>query len=177
MICCATHLPYHLQKYRIICYTKKNHGLRNFQKRIPHRAKAKSSKSSSATIGFEQQIWDAVCELWGHIPAADYRKIFTGLIFLKYISTAFEKKYNELVQEGDGFEDDPDAYRVETIFFVPKEARWAEITKATHTPEIGTILDKAMIAIETDNKSLKGVLLFQKNVKKRLTREQLPALA
>lgn len=118
-----------------------------------------------------------MCELWGHIPAADYRKIFTGLIFLKYISTAFEKKYNELVQEGDGFEDDPDAYRVETIFFVPKEARWAEITKATHTPEIGTILDKAMIAIETDNKSLKGVLLFQKNVKKRLTREQLPALA
>lgn len=54
-------------------------------------AKAKK-KSSSATIGFEQQIWDAACELWGHIPAADYRKIFTGLIFLKYISTAFEKK-------------------------------------------------------------------------------------
>ena len=43
-------------------------------------AKSKSSKSSSATIGFEQQIWDAACELWGHIPAADYRKIFTGLI-------------------------------------------------------------------------------------------------
>ena len=53
-------------------------------------AKAKSQKSS-ATLGFEQQIWDAACELWGHIPAADYRKIFTGLIFLKYISTAFEK--------------------------------------------------------------------------------------
>ena len=53
-------------------------------------AKAKKIKSSSATIGFEQQIWDAACELWGHIPAADYRKIFTGLIFLKHISTAFE---------------------------------------------------------------------------------------
>ena len=81
-------------------------------------AKSKSSKSSSATIGFEQQIWDAACELWGHIPAADYRKIFTGLIFLKYISTAFEKKYNELVEEGDGFENDPDAYEAENIFFV-----------------------------------------------------------
>ena len=45
-------------------------------------AKSKSTKSSSATIGFEQQIWDAACELWGHIPAADYRKIFTGLILL-----------------------------------------------------------------------------------------------
>ena len=121
-------------------------------------AKSKSSKSSSATIGFEQQIWDAACELWGHIPAADYRKIFTGLIFLKYISTAFEKKYNELVEEGDGFEDDPDAYESENIFFVPPEARWSEIAKASHTPEIGQILDKAMISIEADNKSLKGVL-------------------
>ena len=67
-------------------------------------AKSKSprSKASSATIGFEQQIWDAACELWGHIPAADYRKIFTGLIFLKYISTAFEKKYKELVEEAKG---------------------------------------------------------------------------
>lgn len=121
-------------------------------------AKSKSTKSSSATIGFEQQIWDAACELWGHIPAADYRKIFTGLIFLKYISTAFEKKYKELVEEGDGFEDDPDAYEADNIFFVPPEARWSEIAKAAHTPEIGTILDKAMIAIESDNKSLKGVL-------------------
>lgn len=121
-------------------------------------AKSKSSKSSSATIGFEQQIWDAACELWGHIPAADYRKIFTGLIFLRYISTAFEKKYAELVAEGDGFEDDPDAYESENIFFVPQEARWSEIAKAAHTPEIGTILDKAMNAIEADNRSLKGVL-------------------
>lgn len=121
-------------------------------------AKSKSSKSSSATIGFEQQIWDAACELWGHIPAADYRKIFTGLIFLRYISTAFEKKYAELVLEGDGFEDDPDAYESENIFFVPQEARWSEIAKAAHTPEIGTILDKAMNAIEADNRSLKGVL-------------------
>ena len=64
-------------------------------------AKAKASRQNAATIGFEQQIWDAACELWGHIPAADYRKIFTGLIFLKYISTAFEKKYDELVAEGD----------------------------------------------------------------------------
>lgn len=121
-------------------------------------AKPKSSKQTSATLGFEQQIWDAACELWGHIPAADYRKIFTGLIFLKYISAAFEKKYSELVAEGDGFEDDPDAYEAENIFFVPPAARWSEIAKAAHSPEIGTILDKAMVAIEADNKSLKGVL-------------------
>ena len=45
------------------------------------KSKSPKAKSSSATIGFEQQIWDAACELWGHIPAADYRKIFTGLIY------------------------------------------------------------------------------------------------
>lgn len=118
----------------------------------------KPKLTNSASLGFEQQIWNAACELWGHIPAADYRKIFTGLIFLKYISTAFEKRYNELVKEGDGFEDDPDAYESENIFFVPQEARWSEIARSAHTPEIGAILDKAMIAIETDNKSLKGVL-------------------
>ena len=101
--------------------------------------KMKKSNHSTAVIGFEQQIWDAACELWGHIPAADYRKIFTGLIFLKYISTAFEKKYAELVAERDGFEDEQDAYLADNIFFVPPEARWSEIAKAAHTPEIGTI--------------------------------------
>ncbi len=118
----------------------------------------KPKSNNSAALGFEQQIWNAACELWGHIPAADYRKIFTGLIFLKYISTAFEKKHDELVKEGDGFEDDPDAYEAENIFFVPQEARWSEIAKSAHTPEIGIVIDNAMTAIEADNKSLKGVL-------------------
>ena len=57
---------------------------------------------NNANIGFEKQIWEAACELWGHIPAADYRKVIVGLIFLRYISFAFEKRYNQLVAEGDG---------------------------------------------------------------------------
>ena len=64
----------------------------------------KNAKQTSANIGFEKQIWDAACVLWGHIPAADYRKVIVGLIFLRYIGNAFEKRYNELVAEGDGFE-------------------------------------------------------------------------
>lgn len=68
------------------------------------------------------------------------------------------KKIQRTCRRGDGFEDDPDAYEAESIFFVPPEARWSEVAKSAHTPEIGTILDKAMIAIEADNKSLKGVL-------------------
>ncbi|MCQ2609751.1 MAG: type I restriction-modification system subunit M, partial [Lachnospiraceae bacterium] len=115
-------------------------------------------KKSDANIGFEKQIWDAACVLWGHIPAADYRKVIVGLIFLRYIGAAFSKKYNELVKEGDGFENDPDAYVGDNIFFVPKEARWDTIASSAHTPEIGTVIDNAMTAIEKDNPKLKNVL-------------------
>ena len=97
---------------------------------------------NNANIGFEKQIWDAACVLWGHIPAAEYRKVIVGLIFLRYISSAFEKRYNELVAEGDGFEDEPDAYMMDNIFYVPKIARWNTIASA----------------IEDENKTLKNVL-------------------
>ena len=90
---------------------------------------------NNANIGFEKQIWDAACVLWGHIPAAEYRKVIVGLIFLRYISSAFEKRYQELVTEGDGFEDDRDAYVEDNIFFVPEDARWNKIASAAHTPE------------------------------------------
>ncbi|MCD7944091.1 MAG: type I restriction-modification system subunit M [Clostridia bacterium] len=116
------------------------------------------AEKSSANIGFEKQIWDAACVLWGHIPAAEYRKVIIGLIFLRYISSAFEKRYDELVAEGDGFEDDPDAYLEENIFFVPEKARWSKIASAAHTSEIGTVIDDAMRSIEDDNKKLKNVL-------------------
>jgi type I restriction enzyme M protein len=116
------------------------------------------AKKSNANIGFEKQFWDAACVLWGHVSASEYRNVIIGLIFLRYISSAFETRYNELVAEGEGFEDDPDAYLMENIFFVPKEARWEVIAAAAHTPEIGTVLDTAMRSIEAENKSLKGVL-------------------
>lgn len=118
----------------------------------------KAEIKSSATLGFEQQIWNAACELWGHIPAADYRKVIVGLIFLRYISNAFDKQYQMLVKEGEGFEDDHDAYMEKNIFFVPQEARWENIANAAHTPEIEKTIDKAMEAIERENKPLKNVL-------------------
>ena len=88
---------------------------------------------NNANIGFEKQIWDAACVLWGHIPAAEYRKVIVGLIFLRYISSAFEKRYQQLVDEGDGFEDDKDAYSEDNIFFVPEDARWSKIASRAHT--------------------------------------------
>ena len=116
------------------------------------------AEKSSSTASFEKQIWDAACVLWGHIPAAEYRKVIVGLIFLRYISNAFEKRYNELLAEGDGFEDDKDAYLMENIFYVPEAARWKTISAAAHTAEIGTVIDNAMRAIEEENSSLKNVL-------------------
>lgn len=116
------------------------------------------NEKSNANIGFEKQIWDAACVLWGHIPAADYRKVIVGLIFLRYVSCAFDKRYKTLVEEGDGFENDKDAYTAENVFFVPESARWNVVASAAHTPEIGKVIDDAMRAIEAENPVLKNVL-------------------
>ena len=116
------------------------------------------AKKTSANIGFEKQIWDAACVLWGHIPAADYRKVIIGLIFLRYISGAFEDRYQELVKEGKGYENTRDAYTEKNVFFVPENARWQVIAEAAHTQEIGKIIDQAMEAIEYENPKLKGAL-------------------
>ena len=96
---------------------------------------------NTSNIGFEKQIWDAACVLRGNIDASEYKSVVLGLIFLKYISDRFAAKYKELVEEGDGFEEDQDEYTAENIFFVPENARWSAIAAAAHTPEIGTVID------------------------------------
>ena len=116
------------------------------------------AEKNTASIGFEKQIWDAACVLRGNMDASEYKNVVLGLISLKYISDRFEDKYQALVEEGDGFEEDIDEYTSEGIFFVPQEARWFEIAKAAHTPEIGTVIDNAMRSIEKENKRLKDIL-------------------
>lgn len=113
---------------------------------------------NTAGIGFEKQIWDAACVLRGNIDASEYKSVVLGLIFLKYISDRFEEKYQELLAEGDGFEEDIDEYTSEGIFFVPATARWSVIASKAHTPEIGTVIDDALRAIEKENKRLKDIL-------------------
>lgn len=107
---------------------------------------------------FEKQLWAAADKLRGSMDASEYKHVVLGLIFLKYISDRFEDRYNELVAEGEGFEEDKDEYTMEGIFFVPELARWAYIQNNAASPEIGKIVDEAMSAIENDNKQLKGVL-------------------
>lgn len=115
-------------------------------------------KQSSAHIGFEREIWKAADLLRGNLDASEYKSVVLGLIFLKFISDKFENRYNELVAEGDGFEEDIDAYRSEGVFFVPADARWGIIAEKAHMPEIGTVIDDAMRAIEKENRRLKDIL-------------------
>ena len=120
-------------------------------------AKAKKT-DNTAEIGFEEQIWKAADKLRGNLDASEYKNVVLGLIFLKYISDKFEQRYQELVEEGEGFEEDRDEYTYQNIFFVPQGARWETIAAAAHTPEIGKVIDNAMRMIESENDSLKGVL-------------------
>jgi type I restriction enzyme M protein len=112
----------------------------------------------AVNLEFENKLWEMADKLRGNIQPSDYKDVILGLIFLKYISDSFEEKYNELVADGDGFEEDRDAYVEENVFFVPPSARWEFIKKSAKLSTIGQIIDEAMIAIERENKHLKGVL-------------------
>ena len=116
---------------------------------------------TNANLGFEKELWASADKLRGHISASDYRKVAIGLIFLKYVSDAFEYRYQEILNEADyyeGDEEDRDAYIEKNVFFVPKIARWEKVAENAHKPEIGIVLDDAMRAIEKENKKLKNVL-------------------
>jgi type I restriction enzyme M protein len=116
--------------------------------------------SSTATLGFESQLWAAADALRGSMDAAEYKHVVLGLIFLKYISDAFEEQHARLEAErAQGADpEDPDEYRAENIFWVPPEARWAHLKAQAKQPTIGQLVDDAMAAIERDNPALKGVL-------------------
>ena len=116
------------------------------------------AEKNTADIGFEKQIWNAACVLRGNMDASEYKGVVLGLIFLKYISDRFEDKYNQLVADGDGFEEDRDEYASEGIFFVPAGARWSDVSAKAHDPEIGQVIDDAMRAIEKENVRLKDIL-------------------
>jgi type I restriction enzyme M protein len=122
--------------------------------------KARAASATTANLGFEAKLWAAADALRNNMDAAEYKHVVLGLIFLKYISDAFEAKHAELqAQKKQGADpEDRDEYRAASVFWVPKEARWQSIKANAPQPTIGTLLDDAMAAIERDNPSLKGVL-------------------
>jgi type I restriction enzyme M protein len=142
--------------------------------RKPGAARANGAKNgSSANLGFEATLWLAADKMRNNMDAAEYKHVVLGLIFLKYISDAFEERHRWLLaqaadpkseyyvhEERVRYEiaEDRDEYRAEQIFWVPQEARWSFLQARAKQPEIGKLLDAAMEAIERENPSLKGVL-------------------
>ena len=121
-----------------------------------------ANKNEVAKESLDKQSWRAADKLRKNIDAAEYKHVVLGLIFLKYISDAFEGLYIKLkAGEGDYAGADPedkDEYQAENVFFVPEDARWAHLQAHARQPTIGPTVDAAMDAIEKQNASLKGVL-------------------
>ena len=120
------------------------------------------AKEKNNSQPLEKTLWQTADKLRKNMDAAEYKHIVLGLIFLKYISDAFEELHAKL-QAGKGeYEgadpEDPDEYRAENVFYVPKGARWSYLLSRAKLPEIGRDLDDAMDELEKDNPTLKGVL-------------------
>lgn len=115
---------------------------------------------TAANLGFEKELWEAANTLRGSMDAAEYKHVVLGLIFLKYISDAFEAQQTKLraqIDQGANPED-PDEYRAVGVFWVPVDARWSNIKNQAKQPTIGQTIDQAMEALERENPSLKSVL-------------------
>ena len=124
-------------------------------------ARTKKTSSTGSPLGFEAKLWQTADKLRNNMDAAEYKHVVLGLIFLKYVSDAFEEFHARLVSTEMAAEanpEDPDEYRAENIFWVPLEARWSTLQSNGKRPEIGKIIDDAMVAIERENKSLKAIL-------------------
>ncbi|MBI5327851.1 MAG: SAM-dependent DNA methyltransferase [Deltaproteobacteria bacterium] len=133
----------------------------------------KKKTSNGGNLGFEEKLWQAADKMRGHMDPAEYKHVVLGLIFLKYISDAFEERRRQLESSAKdpsseyyvkdpearyGIVEDRDEYLSENIFWVPKDARWTYLQANAKQPTIGKIIDDAMVVIEKENPKLKGVL-------------------
>jgi type I restriction enzyme M protein len=114
--------------------------------------------SNRDSLGFEAELFKAADKLRGNMEPSDYKHVALGLIFLKYISDAFEAKHQALLAEDPQAAEDQDEYLADNVYWVPKEARWTQLQAHAKQPSIGILIDDAMRALEKDNEQLKGVL-------------------
>ena len=122
------------------------------------RSAGRAKNGNGANLGFEEKLWAAADKLRGHMDAAEYKHVVLGLIFLKYISDAFEEQRAQLEADRTQGADpeDPDEYRAVNIFWVPKEARWSKLKSEAKQPTIGKTIDDA-------------ICMFKANVFKSIT--------
>ncbi|MDP3790528.1 MAG: class I SAM-dependent DNA methyltransferase [Candidatus Omnitrophota bacterium] len=116
------------------------------------------NKNTNGDLNFEPKLWQTADKMRNNMDAAEYKHVVLGLIFLKYISDAFSELYQKLAGTKGADAEDPDEYRAENVFYVPKKARWDYLQKNAKQPTIGKFIDDAMDEIEKDNSTLKGVL-------------------
>lgn len=121
-------------------------------------AASATGQSPAPELDYADKLWKAADKLRGNMEPSDYKHVALGLIFLKYISDAFEARHAELLAEDPQAAEDEDEYLADNIFWVPKEARWSHLKSNAKRAQIGTLIDDAMRAIEKNNESLKGVL-------------------
>ena len=125
-------------------------------------ARPTKAKTDAGGESLEKKLWKAADKLRKNMDAAEYKHVALGLIFLKYISDAFNELYQNLKKGKGQYEgadpEDKNEYLAEKVFFVPKEARWENLQAKAKQPTIGKLIDEAMDIIEKDNPSLKGVL-------------------
>lgn len=124
--------------------------------------KTQPEPEKASTRAFEAPLWAAADKLRGNMDAAEYKHVALGLIFLKYISDRFNERKAEAEADPENafLADERDWYSAESVFWVPEHARWEYLKEnATSTkPTIGELIDTAMLAIESENPALKGVL-------------------
>jgi len=113
---------------------------------------------STAKVGFEEDLWTSANKLRNNMDPAEYKHVILGLIFLKYVSDSFEEKYKELEKIKYADPEDRDEYLADNVFWIPKTARWEYIKSNAKKPDIGQIIDDAMVEIESENEKLKGIL-------------------
>jgi len=140
-------------------------------------AKRSNTGQANVSLGFEAKLWEAADLLRSNMDPAEYKHVVLGLIFLKYISDAFEDRRmrlaeqvsepeseyyvldpNERAEEVAALQEDRDEYTAENVFWVPPEARWSNIQANAQQPTIGKLIDDAMEALERENTTLRGVL-------------------
>ncbi|HAM34747.1 MAG TPA: N-6 DNA methylase [Elusimicrobia bacterium] len=154
------------------------------------RGKIAAEKNNGANLGFEEKLWQAADKMRGHMNPGDYKHVALGLIFLKYISDAFEARRSYLSQEvaktgspmfvkepgaREQIIEDPDEYAAENVFWVPEKARWSFLQARAKQPTIGKLVDDAMVAVEQKNPSLKGIL-FKDYANSALDKQKLGEL-
>ena len=118
-----------------------------------------TAQTANSVADYRSELWAAANALRGSMDAAEYKHVVLGLIFLKYVSDAFEERRAAVLAEwGEEAAEDRDEYTAESIFWVPPEARWPHLQGQARQPTIGQLVDAAMTAIERDNPALEGVL-------------------